>query len=360
MTRSLQDIYDKVAHAIFVLEPDAGGVPRYTVFNAFAQKAVGKALRDIVGHTAEEVYPGRLGTIAYDHHVATIWSGQPRTYEILLPLAAGERRVRTVLTPELDVDGRVMRIVGSSTDISGTQILREMRADMKTLNSEMEGFVNLAAHDLRTPMRHVAALADMLREDFQDLGDGKMQLIDLLEDVATKAMKLINDVLAHAEAVHATEDVVRFRFEDMMEELISVLDPLETCKITYPFGWVEGDRMALQIILRNLMDNAIKHARKAQARPGETNAEPLQLHVEMRSLARSIEISVRDNGAGFGDLATAFLSDGRLRKDSGFGLLGVRRLIDARGGTLTASRAGAGGALVTFALPGQICTETVH
>lgn len=355
MSSAQHHLYDQVAHAIFVLEPDARGVPRYVAFNAFARKLLGKPLEEIIGRTAKEVYPGRLGTIAYDHHVSTIWSAQPRTYEIVLPLANGERRVHTTLTPECDDNGKVVRIVGSSTDISGTQILREIRADMTTMTAEMEGFVSLAAHDLRTPMRHVAGLADMLREDFVDMGDGKVQLIDMLEDVATKAMELIGDVLAHAEALNATRDTMRFRFEDMMEEIIGILDPMEVCKFTYPFGWIEGDRTAVQIILRNLIDNAIKHGRKARQRHCEIGAARLRIDIGMRTIGTSIEFSVRDNGVGFGELGLAFLEDGRLKKDSGFGLLGVRRLIDARGGSLTATQCPeVGGAVVSFALPGEI------
>jgi len=53
----------------------------------------------------------------------------------------------------------------------------------------------MAAHDLRTPMNNVKTMADMLRHDFQDMGDGKLELINMLERVAVKSTNLINDVL---------------------------------------------------------------------------------------------------------------------------------------------------------------------
>lgn len=54
----------------------------------------------------------------------------------------------------------------------------------------------------------------MLREDFEDHGDSKLELIDFLEAFAVKATALISDKLAYAQATDAigrqeTFDVVQ-------------------------------------------------------------------------------------------------------------------------------------------------------
>ena len=353
-----KDPYDLVEHAIFVLQPDRSGVPRYAGMNRFALGLVGKTLCDVVGKTAIEVYPGRLGKIAYEQHEAALSATTPRSYEILLPFGDGQRRVRTVLTPDLDDQNKIVRLIGSSTDISGNQLLSEMQAGASTLNSEMEDFINLAAHDLRAPMQNVSTIADMLREDFQDMGDGKLELIDMLEDIGTKAMELIGDVLAHAQASSSVMGVTQFDLADLLREIMGLLDPMEQCKISINAGVIEGDRTATQIILRNLVDNAIKYALRCADEVDNSEVTRLHLTISLRDLDGLFEVSVKDNGLGFSDSSILFLSGGQLFADSGFGMLGVRRLIHARGGTLAAANApDRDGAIVTFALPGRVCTE---
>jgi len=66
-------------------------------------------------------------------------------------------------------------------------------------------------------------------------------------------------------------------------------------------------------------------------------------------------VSVRDNGNGFNDVSVLFLDKGKLRSGRGFGLFGVRRLVHARGGVMTASNCKHScGAEISFELPGSV------
>ena len=342
-------VLDFVEHPVFVLQPGDDGLPRYIAFNTFARAILNKPLDAIMGRTAQELYPGRLGRIAFEHHCDALKSGESRVYEIQLPVAVGQKLVRTTLRPELDNDGNVTRIFGSSLDISGQQIFREMQTEVDTMSSEMENFINLAAHDLRAPMRNVKLVAEMLREDFQDMGDGKLELIDLLEDMGEKAMRLIGDVLAHAEAASAIQQTTEFEFGALVQEIMALLDPMGQAAIQFDDAMIAGDRTATQIILRNLIDNAIKNA-------SDNGAFKLRLTIRVETAgAKFVKISVQDNGSGFSNPALAFLDNGKARTDSGFGLLGVRRLIHARGGTiLVTNRSSTTGAKIQFSLPGTI------
>ena len=227
-----------------------------------------------------------------------------------------------------------------------------MRTELDTINNELETYVSLAAHDLRAPMRNVAQIADLLREDFQDLGDGKLDLINLLEDIGKKATRLIGDVLSHAEAVSRVEEISEFSFGDLVRDILALLDPTGSCVVVCSEATVRGDKTATQIILRNLVDNAMKYFESPASGP---DAVPLQL--DIRILASDDDyfyVSVADNGSGFSDPARLFLDSGELRCDSGYGLLGVRRLITARGGSLSvANREEGSGAEVSFSLPGM-------
>lgn len=352
MTGLEKALLDQIQHAVFILEPGSDLHPRYSAFNQFACRRLGKSEDEIIGLTALEVYPGRPGKIAFDQHCNAMQAAVERSYEILLPLEDGTRRIRTILTPVTDGRGHVARLIGSSSDVSGTQMVNEMRAGAETLSNEMEEFINLAAHDLRAPMRQVSAIADLLREDFKDLGDGKLELINVLEDVGTKAMSLIGDVLSHAQTTAVMEEVIEFEFSDLVMEIMGLLDPMNRCEVSIPDCLIVGDRTATQMVLRNLIDNAIKCAGNNHASDDEPRK--LQLKISLRELEGLIEIGLQDNGVGFSETAIVFLNGGELRTSSGFGMLGVRRLISSRGGTLTATNSPDGtGALVLFSLPGR-------
>lgn len=360
MTDIDKTLLDLIEHPVFILKPDQDGVPRYAAYNAFACSALGKPEAEVIGQTAAELYPGRLGKIAFNHHREAVKSGTGSVYEIRLPLSGQQRLIRTTLRPVVNAEGTVERIIGSSTDISGGQIFREMKTEMETITNEFEEFVSLAAHDLRTPMRNVSQVAEMLREDFQDLGDGKIELIGVLEDVGEKALRLISDVLAHAQATSSVKEMVEFDFGDLAAEVSAVLDPLNDCQIRFTSGKMEGDRTAVQIILRNLVDNSIKHARPVNTPAGDTNGlSKVKLTIDAKDLQNGyFEVEVRDNGAGFSEAALQFLNGGALRVDSGFGLLGVRRLITARGGSVRVENIETtDGAIVAFTLPGTFIPE---
>ena len=69
----------------------------------------------------------------------------------------------------------------------------------------------------------------------------------------------------------------------------------------------------------------------------------------------TLEFLVQNRGVGFSNPAVAFLDEGNLRIDSGFGLLGVRRLITARGGEMGAENLpDKKGSVIRFTMQGHL------
>ncbi len=349
MERSELDLLDSIGNPVFVLDLRPSNWLQYIAWNQAAVDRSAIPREDVIGKTALEVYPGRLGRIAYERHAMVAKSGKADSYEIALPLKVGERTVRTTLTPLSEPDGQVRRLVGSTVDLSSEREQRQNRiqasAEITALTSEMEQFISMAAHDLRSPMLNVQNIAFMLREDFEDLGDGKLELIDLLENVGVQATSLITDVLSYARATNTQARQSVFDLEELCANIFVVLDPQSRHELTSVQAELFSDDIALQIILRNLVDNAIKHAGK----------ESVDVRVSVREGAEEyLEFEVRDNGRGFDDPAIVFLGGGKFRAESGFGLLGIRRLINSRGGEISAEAPETGvGSIVRFTFPGK-------
>lgn len=351
MTHDEIFLLDQIEHPVFVLEPDLEGLPRYVAFNRFARKILGQSLDNILGKTAAELYSGRMGQVATERHLATLSSGEVTVHTIILPVDDGERMIRTVLRPVKQKDGRVSRIIATSTDASARHTLRDVRTHLPDRSEDMEHFIHLAAHDLRAPMRHVATLADMMREDFADLGPERLELVDLLEDVSSKTLALIGDLLSHAQAGTVENTVSRFQVGALISDIETIVDPFGTCSISRPEGWIIGDRTACQVVLRNLIDNAIKYA----AQTGDSDVDALHLSLSVTALDPAhLSLCLRDNGPGFDAYTLEHLADGAFTAQGGYGLMAVQRLIAARGGHFhAANRTDRRGAEISVTLPGQ-------
>ena len=340
---------DQISSAVFVVQADADGTPRYVAFNAHARAISGRPLSDYIGRTAREIYEGAYGVTAFERHCEALRSNQALTYEIELPIDGATRAFRTTLKPHVGPDGQ-RQVFGTSIDLTDRNSVLQKQVNMDTLTTEMEQFIAMAAHDLRAPMRNVSMLTELLREGFVDRGDGKLELIEMLEAVANKSMNLISDVLSHASAVEATQTRTKFNIGALCRDVCDVMDPHSQHRFTYTQADLLGDRVAFQIGIRNLVGNALKHGRREQ------------MHIDItvqRGEGGMLDVIISDDGKGFSDSALKFINGGAFRVDSGYGLLGLRRMVQARGGTMSASNAQIGeGAVVHLSLPGTWIAKT--
>ncbi|MEQ6203706.1 PAS domain-containing sensor histidine kinase [Sulfitobacter sp. HNIBRBA2951] len=348
---ALNDLFalvDCIPTPVFMLDVTPEGTPVYAHFNKAALRNVGRELSEIVGHTAIEVFGEEFGTPAYDEQYKAIQTRKPHTYEFQLPTGKDLRVVRTTLWPQLDENGAVNRLIGSAADVSTEWIASSVKAKLRAIDTEVEQFVSMAAHDLRTPMRNVIALADMLAEDFEDHGDGKRDLIDLLRHTADKSMVLITDVLSFASTPRVNSGNTLYRFDTLCDDIMATVDPQGNHTLQSTAVSLSGEKTVMQVVLRNLIDNSIKHG----------NSANLLLRCTVTQQPDGfVKVTLCDNGKGFANPGVVFLDSGDFRVDSGYGLLAVRRLILARGGTIQAKNDDdTGGSCVIFTLPGEHVT----
>lgn len=344
------DLLDLIETVVFVLEPNEAGDVVYVAFNDFCSRTLDLPRDRIIGRTARAIYPGRLGELAYSRHVQAVESAKPMSFETHLPVDGNIHHLKTQLRPLFDEQGKLLRVIGTSREVTAENAVRALQLDSQAMESEVEQFVNLAAHDLRAPMRNANTLTAMLKDGFQDLGDGKLDIINMLEKVTHNTLSLIGDVLKHADSARTQQNnsPSEFDLEHLFIETMAMLDPMDKVHTRSNSCILFGDATVTQIVLRNLIDNAIKHNSDAELR--------LSLSASADDDQRKFyRLALEDNGSGFPDPATAFSESERKTIDNGgFGLLGVRRLVKTRGGNIRAENLSGGGALITFTLPGQL------
>lgn len=337
-------IYDLVDAPVFVLVADDGNRPVYDFLNQAGLKRLGKDLSEVVGKPAHEIFEGRAASSVFQRQLIAWQDGQSTNYEIALPMRDGKVWFRTRLMAMHDADGALLRMIGTSHDISAERNILHQEAMTAAAVREVEDLVFLAAHDLRSPIGNMKSLAYLMRREFVDHGDGKLDLIDLIDTLADKSLDLISETMARVMAKSAPVESSIFDFGNVCDDILILLDPLRAHSVSYPRVVLDADAIAIQIIVRNLVDNAFKHG----------GCDALRVDISIRQAnTQRLELCVRDYGAG----TQRRLSDtnSSTSQAQSFGLMGVRRLVKARGGTVSFGPPETGvGAEACVELPGRI------
>ncbi len=356
-------VYDHIQHPVFVLVQNQDHIPIFTFVNKSTLEFANLPETDFIGKSCRDVYSSPYGDVVYAHHCCAFETGETNTYRISVPSNNSHMsQLQTTLTPVLDEKGIVTHVVGMAIDVTDNTAVQKLQTHATALgqdlqhslvpqvelSSEIEDFVSLAAHDLRTPILNVGMIANLLRDELTDSSESKLELVDALEDISTRTLSLISDVLAHASATSTQADVVHFEFSEMVKSIVAMLDPMKRCDCTATACHITGDRAATQIILRNLIDNALKHALDKHS----DDALKLTITAQPDTKHGFFRINVTDNGRGISPERIKYLNSGEFKSDTGFGIVGARRLLHARGGCITAANAKDSGALISFSLPG--------
>lgn len=235
--------------------------------------------------------------------------------------------------------------------------LANANEQLKVHDRLQDEFINVAAHELRTPVQPVLGIVEELEEK---LAEGATEInikkpeIEMLARNANRLVKLTSDIL---EASRIEAKVLKLRTEpvDMVEQIEGVV---EDCKAFIGKGKevevvfhnqvgsqfvIEADRTRLFEVLSNLIKNAIKFTERGT------------VSVSLVKRDGQAEISVKDSGRGIGSeimprLFSKFVTDSD--QGTGLGLFISRGIVEAHGGRVWAQNNPDGqGATFTFTLP---------
>lgn len=261
-----------------------------------------------------------------------IQSGESsRDKSISQEIEAGKNTLRAISVPALGPDDGVVGTVTVLQDITPFKQLDEMKSD----------FVNMVAHELRSPLVSIRqqdsvlleGLAGPLQEKQREfLGRGLAKIDQLLE--------LINDLLdiAKIEAGKHVQYQLPTDIGRVIEDTIALMEPRAReegvnlkyfCENLKP---VQADPKSTQEIFNNLITNAINYS------PGGG-----QVVVSARGLGEYMEIKVKDTGVGIPseELPKIFDKFYRVKHPktrqiigTGLGLAIVKGLVEAHHGTI--------------------------
>ena len=346
------EFVDVLGMPSFVLSCAADGTVRFEHLNTAHIAVIGLATETVRGKTPHACFPARVAeTLLKNYHTCQN-SARPFEYEELLDLGGAEMWWQTTLSPVFDDEGTVIGIVGIAQDISARKAREFRRAEVESalrkLNEDITVFTSMTAHDVRGPLTKIASLSELTLDGFADLGDNKRDMIQTMQRVSAGALKHIDGILGYAAALRLGDaETSVIDLGHMCRDIAAVVDPEATMSITTPDQFIDSESVVLQIILRNLAENAMRHAEH-------------RLDISVADIGQGrLRFSVSDDGAGFSGGEKAFKELIVLRQINqgkrGFGLAAVAHLVESRGGAARLdSPLYEQGATVSFDLPGRI------
>ncbi|RKH13818.1 PAS domain S-box protein [Corallococcus sp. CA047B] len=254
--------------------------------------------------------------------------------------------------PLKDAEGRVLKWVGTSTDIHE---LHEAQAQTQQRADFEQQLIGIVSHDLRNPVSAILlGSASLMRHE--ELDARSIKAVSRIQTAAERAHRMIRDLLDFTQSRLGGGIRIQRRPSDLHAVLHGVLEEIEAThpdreihKRTTGDGHGEWDPDRLGQMAQNLVTNALKYS-------------PRDTPVDITTWADddSVTLSVHNQGTPipperlgrlFQPLQRASSDGDNSGRSIGLGLYIVKQLVEAHGGTVGVESTADAGTTFTVRLP---------
>jgi signal transduction histidine kinase len=217
-------------------------------------------------------------------------------------------------------------------------------------------FINVASHELRTPIQPILTLSAVLRPKIQDVR--QQELLDIIIRNAKRLMQLTESIL-DVTKIENQSLILKKELFDLNDIVINVMNDItlgsefidnKNIRLSYMPQHIllEADRVRIIQVISNMLTNAVKFTKEGT----------ITITSEIKDNAALV--SVKDTGQGlhaevlpqlFTKFGTKAPSHG-VQKGTGLGLFISKNIIEAHGGKIWAeNNTNGNGATFTFSVP---------
>jgi PAS domain S-box-containing protein len=168
--------------------------------------------------------------------------------------------------------------------------------ELATLNQSLESFVYSVSHDLKTPLRGIEGYSRLLQQDYGAIleGEGKLFLQNISDGIK-RMNDLINDLLAYSRMSRRILNDEAINLNVLLDELLAERGRDIAMRgiqldISLPPLIVYADEEGLSLVLRNLLENAIKFSQ---------NEPKPHIQIGAKQDENTGTLWIKDNGIGF-------------------------------------------------------------
>ena len=224
---------------------------------------------------------------------------------------------------------------------------------LKEIQKMKDEFINVAAHELRTPIQPILGLSEVLYAKIKDTE--QRQLLDTITRNAKRLQRLTDDILdvTKIESQSLKLSKERFNLNDLISNIIDGYrnyiekDKVQVKLLYEPNNkdniYVEADRGRLIQVISNLLGNAIKFTKEGT------------ICIITEDKDNQVVVSVKDTGTGIHPEILPRLFSKFVTKSfqgTGLGLFICKSIVEAHGGKIWAeNNSDRKGAMFAFSLP---------
>ena len=232
--------------------------------------------------------------------------------------------------------------------------LNRMSERLASLDQERRAFLANVSHELRTPISNVFVTVEALRNGAASDPKVSDRFFQNVEDETKRLSRLINDLLdlGRLEAGVTLLEKQNLQLNSLISRAVRAVESrMQNSRISAQVNvgdlQIQGDSERLLQALLNVLDNAIKHSTPNS-----------QIVITGYKQAKQAVVTIRDQGQGIkeSDLPHIFeqfytADRSRQGRGVGLGLAIAKRIIEAHGGSITATSQFGEGASFTISLP---------
>ncbi len=341
---------------------------RYQIVNKAFIEFSGFTRSDVIGKTLKEVFHHYLPEGKYQALEKQVIKDGSFFYNVEELVEQNEKKiwVHTNIAPVRSKDGKIIGLIGISWDISSQKNYEQQLRHARDMAEEgvriKDQFLTNMSHEIRTPLNGIIGMAEILRQT--NLQKNQKDYLTSLLDSARHLLGLIEDVFEFSAIETGKYKPEKGKFsvtrllDQIKEEFKNEVGDKEIklqVKIDERLsGLFIGDKGSLRIVLRNLLNNAIKFTHEGHvvliAKPEES----------LKNNRLMVRFEVEDTGIGIKDVyknkifesfSQLDISTTKNYQGTGLGLAISKRLVEIMQGKIGVRSTVGKGSVFWFAIP---------
>jgi signal transduction histidine kinase len=296
-----------------------------------------------------------LGLVTLSIVILALYGGWLATQSAVQPIRRLTYAVRRIIATGR-TDERVPAGGNDDAIHELTVLFNAMLDKIEGLVRSMRGALDNVSHDLRTPLTRLRGTAELALAGPDDLERYREALADCVEE-SDRVMVMLNTLMDISEAESGAMPLTRERvmLAEVVDRAIELYrDVADARDVTLhieadPDAIVFADRVRLEQVAANLLDNALKYT-----------PDGGDVFVKAATEGDRATLMIRDTGIGIpaGELPRIwdrlFRGDAsRTERGLGLGLSLVKAVVEAHGGTVTVNSQSGRGSTFVVSLPGS-------
>ncbi len=227
--------------------------------------------------------------------------------------------------------------------------LRNKVTELEKTNDELNRFIYSISHELRAPLVSVIGIVNLVK--LENMYNSSGEYWSLIESCSNKLDYYIQKTLEYYKNNKSTEELTEVDFKSLIDQLVSLhsyanMDTKFSVNVNQQVAF-KGDYFRIEVILGNLISNAIKYQKIDEP------SKKVTINVNVNE--KLVDISINDNGIGILNehLEKIFVQffKSKVHHGSGLGLFIVKEALNKINGHISVSSDTDSGTTFTITIP---------